>query len=108
MRLEGFLELLGLEGVQVLVGVVQHRAEVGHHVGQAAVNCVNPPGEGPGELAGGLPGGGGGLRLNEVDDRLGLGQVQLSVEEGPLGGPWGSRGIEAPPSPPRCSCGEPG
>ncbi len=74
-----------MEGVQVLVGVVQHRAEVGHHVGQAAVNCVNPPGEGSGELAGGLPGGGGGLRLNEVDDRLGLGQVQFSVEEGPLG-----------------------
>ena len=32
-----------------------------------------------------LPGGGGGLGIDEVDDGLGLGQVQLAVEKGPLG-----------------------
>ena len=93
---------------------------------RGGVDPLNPPGQGPGELAGGLAGGGGALRVDEVDDRLGLGQVQLAVEEGPLGelppagpagprrhtgppgpgrGPWGSRGTGARRSPLRCSCG---
>ena len=38
-----------------------------------------------GELPGGLPHGGGGLRLEEIRHRLRLGQIQFSVEEGPLG-----------------------
>ena len=39
----------------------------------------------PLELGGGVPGGGGGLGVDEVDDGLRLGQVQPAVEKGPLG-----------------------
>ena len=58
---------------------------MGHDVRQSLIDPLHPPGQGAGELAGGLAGGRGGFSVDEVDDRLGLGQVQLAVEEGPLG-----------------------
>ena len=45
---------------------------------------MSPP-QSAGQLARRLPHGGGGLRVNEVGHRLGLGQVQPAVEEGPAG-----------------------
>ena len=59
--------------------------EVGHEIHQAVVDCPHPAAQGAGELPGGLPHGGGGLRVDEIRHRLRLGQIQLAVEEGPPG-----------------------
>ncbi|CUO49160.1 Uncharacterised protein [Flavonifractor plautii] len=76
---------VGPEGVDVLVRIVQHGVKVGHEIHQTVVEGGHPAAQRAGELSGGLPHGGGGLRLEEIRHRLRLGQIQFSVEEGPLG-----------------------
>ena len=73
------------EGVNILVRVVQHGAEVGGQVGESVVHRRHSPPQGAGQLPRRLAHGRGGLRVDEVGHRLGLGQVQLAVEEGPAG-----------------------
>ena len=102
LGIQGGLQLLHSEGVDILVGVVQHGVEVGHHIHKAAVDLLHPLGEGAGELPRRLPGGLGSLGVDEVHDGLGLGQVQTAVEEGPpgklpgagLAGPPGKEGLQ--------------
>ena len=51
----------------------------------AVVDRVDPFAHRARDLPGGVGRGVGGLGVDEVDDGLGLGQVQLAVEKGPLG-----------------------
>ena len=95
-------QLFLLKRSDVFVRIVQHRVEMGHHVHQPIVDLPHPAGEGPGELARRLADRTGGLRVDEVHHRLGLGQVQPAPQEGPLGelpgpglpGPLGKEGLQ--------------
>ena len=82
---QGTLHGLRPEGVNILVRVVQHSAEVGGQVGEGVVHCRHSPPQSAGQLPCRLAHSGGGLRVDEVGHRLGLGQVQSAVEEGPAG-----------------------
>lgn len=77
--------LLPLQGVDVLIRIVQNSVKVGQKVHQMVIDAVDAPTHHPGELSGGVPGGLRSLGVDEVDDRLRLNQVQLAVEEGPPG-----------------------
>ena len=75
---------------------------MGAHVHQGVIDPLHPPAQGAGELPARHPGGCLGLRINEIGHRLGLHQVQLSVQEGPAGelsraglpGPLGEQGLQ--------------
>ena len=90
------------KGVNVLVRIVQHRVEVGHHIHQGGVYGDDPAGQGAGQLARRLAGPLPALGVQQVGHPLRLGQVQPSVEEGPLGelpraclaGPLGEEGLQ--------------
>ena len=76
--------------------------EVGHHVYQGGVDAADPPGQGPGQLPGGvagpLPAGG----FQQIAHRLRLHQIQTAVKKGTAGelpwsglsGPVGEEGLQ--------------
>ena len=89
-----------MKGVDVLVRVIQHRVEVGHQVHQGGVDLPHPAAQGPGQLARRVAGPLPALGVQQVCHRLRLGQVQPTVQEGPLGelpgpglagAPWANR-----------------
>ena len=78
-------DLLGLDVLNVLVGVVHHGVKPAGDVDKSLLHRFQAAAEPAVQLGGGVFRGGGGLGINEVDDGLRLRQVHPSVEEGPLG-----------------------
>ena len=91
-----------LKGLDVLVRVVQHGVEVRYYVNHIRVHLLGPAAERAAELAGGVDGGLGCGGLDDVDDGLGLGEVEPAVQKGALGelarpglpGPGGEERLE--------------
>ena len=71
--------------IQLVVGEIEAGLETGAGVGQALDQGLDAPGESPLEATNRQAGPAGGGGLDEVGDRLGLGQIQLAVDEGALG-----------------------
>ena len=69
----------------ILVGIIQHRVEMGAEVGQVIVNGCQFFLEHTAHLTGGVGGGISGVGFDQVDDRFCLGQIQLTIQECPLG-----------------------
>ncbi len=83
--LERLGDLSGSHVLNVLIRVVHHGVKPGGHVQQGLLDGLQTAAEAALELGGGVPGGGGGLGVDEVNDRLRLGQVQPAVQKGPFG-----------------------
>ena len=73
------------EILDILIGIVQHRVEMAAKVHQVVVNGGQLFLQDPAYLSRSIGGGVGGVRFDQIDDGLRLGQVQLAVEKGPLG-----------------------
>ena len=71
--------------LNVLVRVVHHGVELAGHIQQALIDGLNTPPESAPQLFHRIVGGLGGLRLNEINHRLRLGQIQTAVQKRPLG-----------------------
>ena len=74
-----------LKGLDVLVRVVQHGVKVRYYVNHIRVHLLGPAAERAAELACGIDGGFGCGGLDDVDDGLGLGEVEHAVQKGALG-----------------------
>ena len=84
-------QLRRAEVLDVLVRIVEHGVEMAAQVRQPVVDRPDGALERPAELPGGVRGGVGRLGVDEVDDGLGLRQVELAVQEGPAREFAGSR-----------------
>ena len=71
--------------LNVLVGIVQHRVEMAAQVGEGIIDGSQLPLQHAPHLTGGIGSGVGGVRFDQIDDGLRLGQIQLPVQKGPLG-----------------------
>ena len=71
--------------VDLLLGEVDGRLHVDPQLDEPLDQRRDPPREGALQRAQGVLGGAPGAGVDQVGDRLGLGQVELVVEEGPLG-----------------------
>ena len=69
----------------IFIGIVQHRMEMAAQVGELIVNGRKPLLQHTTYLSGGVGGSIGGVGFDEINDGFRLGQIQLAVEEGPLG-----------------------
>ena len=87
--------------LDVLIGIVQNGVKVAAQVCQMVIHRQQHLLQPAAYLSGGVGRSVCGIRFNQIDDGLGLGQVQLPVQKGPLGefsplGRSGSGGIETP------------
>ena len=80
----GFISIQA-EILDILIGIIQHCVEMAAQVGQIVIDGIQLFLQSAAHLAGGIGSGIGGVCFNEVNDRLRLGQIQMAVEEGPLG-----------------------
>ena len=69
----------------ILVRVVHHGVKPGGDVQQGIRHRLKVPAQRAGELGGGVAGGGGSLRVDEVNHRLRLRKVHAAVQKSPLG-----------------------
>jgi len=84
-------QLRRAEVLDVLVRIVEHGVEMAAQVRQPVIDRPDGALERPAELPGGVRGGVCRLGVDEVDDGLGLRQVELAVQEGPAREFAGSR-----------------
>ena len=82
--LKGFRDLLRPDIFDILVRIVHHSVEPGSHVQQGVLNGLQHPAQAAVQLGGGVSGGGGSLRVDEVHHGFCLGQVQAAVQKGAL------------------------
>ena len=78
-------QLLSLQVLNVLVGIVHNGVKPAGHVHQRVVHRLHAAAQYALQLSGGVAGCLGGLRVDDVRHRLRLQQVHPPVEEGPLG-----------------------
>ena len=91
------------QGIDVLVGVVHHGIEAGHHLHEPVIDLPHAPAETALQLPHSVAGGGGGFGIDEVRHGLRLNEVHPPVEEGPLGelaalglpGALGEQGVQS-------------
>lgn len=76
-------QLRRAEVLDVLVRIVEHGVEMAAQVRQPVIDRLDGALERPAELPCGVRGGVCRFGVNEVDDGLGLRQVELAVQEGP-------------------------
>ncbi len=77
--------VLQTEILDVFIGIVQYGMEMAAQVHQIVVNGGQLLLQHAAHLTRGVGGGIGGVRFDEVDDGFRLGQIQLAVQESPLG-----------------------
>ena len=77
-------QLRRAEVLDVLVRIVEYGVEMAAQVRQPVIDRPDGAFERPAELPGGVRGGVGRLGVDEVDDRLRLGEIHLAVQKGAL------------------------
>ena len=83
--LQGGPDLLGLNILNVLVGVIHHGVKPGGDVDEGFLHRLQTAAQTAVQLSRGVFRSGGGLGIDEIDDSLCLRQIHFAVEEGPLG-----------------------
>ena len=78
-------DLLRLNVLDVLVGVIHHGVKPGGDVDEGLLHRLQAAAEAAVQLGRGVFRGGGGLGIDEIDDGLRLRQIHFAVEKGPLG-----------------------
>ena len=77
--------LLRFKGLNVLIGVVQHRMEMRQEIDQLIVDPVNLLPHRTGELSHSVLGSGDRLSIDQIDHRFRLGQIHLAIQKGAAG-----------------------
>ena len=75
--------ILQAKVLNILVGIIQHRVEVAAQVHQIVIDGGQLLLQHAPHLSGGVGGGVGGIRFDEINDGFRLRQIHFSVEKGP-------------------------